>query len=169
MPYMDQGCCVISGLIIGTDPRSGIMDSNVVPGLSLYLLSCGKSVMYENSGVHSFSGVGCVLRASFSARKKWARHITASRVSTDLNCVTAENHYQDQTRLPSPFPPMHTCLCACLRACLHACLPMGGWDKGASTYRCGDQRKTLVISSHFLPTEEQVSVSFFSAVRLAGL
>lgn len=85
---------------------------------------CGKSVMYANSGVHSFSGVGCVLRASFSARKKKrARHIIASQVSTDLNCVTAENHYQDQTRLPSPFPPVHTYLRACLPMCLRACLP----------------------------------------------
>lgn len=41
------------------------MDSSVVPGLSLQLLSRGKSVMYESSGVHSSSGVGCVLRVSF--------------------------------------------------------------------------------------------------------
>lgn len=153
---MDQGCCVISGLVIETDPGSGIMDSNVVPGFSLHLLTCGKSVMYETSGVHSFSGVGRVLTASFSARKKWARHIIASWVSTDLNGFTAENHYQDQpqTSFPISFCAyVPACVLAYVPACVRACI-CGGRAKGAHI-DVGVERKILVISSHFLPTEEQ--------------
>lgn len=44
------------------------MDSNVVPGLSLYVLNLGKVIVYENPGIHDSLEVGSVLRASlFSA------------------------------------------------------------------------------------------------------